>query len=161
MRAFRPSGAAPPPGRAAPWRGAKPGPDLNPPASTCRLRASRPVLSSQPVIRHGFAYVLTLVLILTSLSFAAARGTNPDAGTEIVICSGVGMTTITIGPDGQPVEKTHICPDGATIFAADFALPGLERPESLLTAHLVMAVPLPVAARKVLSPSARGPPAPV
>jgi len=107
------------------------------------------------------SFFLTLVLVLSGLSLAAARGQNPDIGIEMVICSGVGMTTISIGADGQPLEKTHICPDGASIFAADFSLPVLDRPELALIAEIALAEARPVAAQHALSPSARGPPAPV
>ncbi len=104
------------------------------------------------------ALFLSLTLVLTSYCMAVARGQSPDIGTDMVICTGVGMVTITIGPDGEPVETTHICPDAMTIFAA------------ITTAHDIPAQPttmqwrisLPDTAltqpQETLSPSARGPP---
>ena len=103
--------------------------------------------------------LMALTLTLASLVLAGARGASHDIGTEIVICSGVGMTTITIGPDGQPVETTEPCPDGTSVFAVAAALPSAPDPAPRLIARLA---PLPVtipAPRHELSPSARGPPA--
>ena len=112
------------------------------------------------MLRVILAYALTLVLSVTSLSFAYARGTNPEFGTDIIICSGVGITTITIGADGQPIETTHICPDGSSIFAAVFSLPIIAPPTSVLVAWLAPAASTHAAARPALSPSARGSPVP-
>lgn len=112
-------------------------------------------------MRKTAALVLTLAMVLTSISMAVARGQNPDIGTEMVICTGVGMTTVTIGPDGEPVETTHICPDSLSIFAATFALPALVQPEPRLLAHLSPSVSAPHRAAEALTPSARGPPASV
>jgi len=105
------------------------------------------------------ALFLSLLLAFTSLSFASARGQNPDLGTEIVICTGVGMTTITLGADGEPIETTHICPDGTSIFSASFTLPVIEQPQTRLVARVTMDAVTPLITLEELSPSARGPPA--
>ncbi len=99
-----------------------------------------------------------MLLAITGLSFAQARGVSPDVGVEMVICSGISMRTVIIGPDGQPVEKTHICPDGSFIFAADFTLPHLVAPTPRLLAAIQPVAPLIFQSRNELSPSARGPP---
>lgn len=109
--------------------------------------------------RATISGLMALTLTLASLVLAGARGANHDIGMEIVICSGVGMTTISIGPDGQPVETTEPCPDGTSVFAVAAVLPAAPDPAPRLIGSLA---PLPVAIpapRHELSPSARGPPA--
>lgn len=103
---------------------------------------------------------LALVLTVTGFSLAQARGGNPAAGLglEMVICTGIGMTTITLGPDGEPVETQHVCPDGGQIFTTAFALPTLDRPEARLITVLATPVQSSITQRPALSPAARGPP---
>ena len=101
---------------------------------------------------------LSLTLAITSYSMAVARGQGPDIGTDMVICTGVGMITITIGPDGEPVETTHICPDAMTIFAATATthdVPSLPTTMQWRVALVGAALTQP---QETLSPSARGPP---
>ncbi|SPF75203.1 hypothetical protein ALP8811_00188 [Aliiroseovarius pelagivivens] len=113
------------------------------------------------MIRVAFAYVLAFALTITSFALADARGDNPDIGGafEMVLCTGTGMTTITLGPDGEPVESVHLCPDGTSIFAASFALPAMDAPATRLVARTVPSQVTPLVGRDELSPSARGPPA--
>ena len=113
------------------------------------------------MMRALFAYFLALTLTVTGFSFAQARGTAPEMGTDIVICSGVGLTTITIGPDGQPIEETHVCPEAASYFVADFSMPVMELPVSRLIARITPVTATSSLAQHELSPSARGPPATV
>lgn len=105
------------------------------------------------------AYIATLAVVLAGFTLAEARGASHDVGMEIVICSGVGMTTITIGPDGAPIEQTEPCPDGTSIFAASFTLPDLPEPAARLIAVVQPAPGMPLTQQEELSPSARGPPA--
>lgn len=101
---------------------------------------------------------LSLTLALTSISMAAARGQNPDMGTDMVICTGVGMTTISIGADGEPVKTTHICPDSLSIFAVALAsinTPALPTPVQWRAAPPADTL---IAPQESLPPSARGPP---
>jgi hypothetical protein len=111
------------------------------------------------MMRMLTGFLLSLMLAMTSLSLATARGTNPDIGMDMVICTGVGITTITLGPDGEPVEKSVLCPDSVSLFAADFTLPAMATPEARLIAEVDVAASGSVAAQQELSPSARGPPA--
>lgn len=104
------------------------------------------------------ALFLSLTLVLTSYSMAAARGQNPDRGTDMVICTGVGMTTITIGPNGEPVETTHICPDAMSIFAATVAMPNIMAQPGTLQWRVAFANAPTALAAQTLCPSARGPP---
>ena len=111
------------------------------------------------MLRGLTTYLAALALTLASFALADARGASHDMGTEMVICSGAEMITITIGPDGEPIEQAEPCPDGTSIFAASFALPELPRPEARLLAHLAVPRPAPLIEHEALSPSARGPPA--
>jgi len=110
------------------------------------------------MFRALLAYFLSLTLVLASFVLAEAEGASHDVGMEIVICSGVGMTTITIGPDGQPIETTEPCPDGTAIFAATFAMPELPVPAARLVAYVEALPVMSPAGRPELSPSARDPP---
>ncbi|MGR3376243.1 hypothetical protein [Salipiger abyssi] len=49
---------------------------------------------------------------------AVARAQPAPAG-EIVICSGLGLVTVMVDAEGNPVGHSHVCPDGLlTLFAA-------------------------------------------
>ena len=113
------------------------------------------------MLRSGFAYALSALVALTGLILADARGTAPVPTTQVVICSGTTLTTISIGPDGQPVERTTPCPDGAAIFAATFSLPGIVAPQPRLLAVIEAPRPIRATPQPTPSPSARGPPVPV
>ena len=110
------------------------------------------------MLRYISAYLLTALLALTGFTLADARGQDPVVGATLVICSGTTITTITIGPDGQPVEKNAPCPDGTALFAATFTLPELTPPATPLLAVLVPSLPRALSARNQLWPSARDPP---
>ncbi len=97
-------------------------------------------------------------MALTGITLAEARGEDPVIGAELVICSGTTFTTITIGPDGQPVEENAPCPDGTALFAATFALPGLTPPAPRLLAVLSPALPCLCRPAGAPTPAARGPP---
>ncbi len=68
------------------------------------------------MLRAFIALFLSLMLVFTSVSMAVARGQSPDIGADMVVCTGVGMLTISIGPDGEPVQTPHICPDAMGLF---------------------------------------------
>jgi hypothetical protein len=104
------------------------------------------------------ALTLALALALSGFVLAGAKGVPMPMGSDIVICSGVGVTTITVGPDGEPIETVDVCPDGHSIFAAAFAVPVMPVPVLRL-----LDAPAPVvrhihASREDVTPAARGPP---
>ncbi|GKY88896.1 hypothetical protein [Sinisalibacter aestuarii] len=111
------------------------------------------------MLKGVVTYLAISALIFAGLVLAEARGANRDIGREMVVCSGAGMITITIGADGQPVEQVEPCPDGTSIFAASFALPELAEPAPRLLTIIHLAAAIAPAAREELSPTARGPPA--
>lgn len=104
------------------------------------------------------ALFLSLTLALTSYSMAVARGQSRDIGTDMVICTGVGMTTITIGADGEPVKTTHICPDAMSIFAAILAAPALPTQPTTIGWRVMALDATTTHPQETLSPLARGPP---
>jgi len=110
------------------------------------------------MLRLIHALFLSLTLVLTSYSMAVARGQSSDIGTDMVICTGVGMITVTIGPDGEPVEATHICPDAMSIFAAGFATVDLPVQASQMQWRIKVPAGAAALSRETLTPSARGPP---
>lgn len=110
------------------------------------------------MIKSLAAIFLSLILAVTSIGFATARGQNPDVGTDMVICTGVGMVVMKIGPDGKPVEETVVCPDAISLFTVAFYLEN--PPARAWTIGLISAPDTAVIwrARDVLTPAARGPP---
>jgi len=116
------------------------------------------------MIRALLAYALSLALTVTSFSLAHARGQNPDMGPDMgnaiqmVLCTGTGMTTITAGPDGTPIESVHLCPDGAQMFVANFSLPVMDAPVEQVVSHVATDHVVMQHGRIELSHSARGPP---
>ncbi len=110
------------------------------------------------MIRLFNALFLSAVLVVTSIGFAVARGQSHDLGTDMVICTGTGLIVMTIGPDGEPVEKFQTCPDALSIFTPNLAAPIMA--VQVLSGVLQLA-PLGVLVgqgRQTLTPSARGPP---
>ncbi|WP_457650385.1 hypothetical protein [Profundibacter sp.] len=104
------------------------------------------------------ALFLSLTLGITSISMAVARGQNSDIGTDIVICTGVGITTITVGPDGQPVKKIHLCPDGISLFTVAFSAPDVVVVPNVMVWRLALPADTVILPQEAPSPAARGPP---
>lgn len=109
-------------------------------------------------MRGLVACFLSFVLAVSGFVLAEAKGASHDIGTEIVICSGVGMTTVVIGPDGEPIETVDVCPEGHSIFLAIMMAPEVPEPSlTLVSLTPFAALSLPVT-RDEVTPSARGPP---
>ncbi len=104
------------------------------------------------------ALFLSLTLVLTSYSLAVARGQSPDVGTDMVICTGVGMITMTIGADGEPTETAHICPDAVSLFVATLTKQDMPAQSFAMQWRAPVPKTLNLQRQQVLSPSARGPP---
>lgn len=58
------------------------------------------------------AYLLSLILVVTSLGAAHARG-MPGPDGALVICTGNGPVVVLYDADGSPASEPYICPDGA------------------------------------------------
>jgi len=60
--------------------------------------------------------MLALAVALTGFQMAFARAQPQPAG-QMVICTGLGLTTVMIDAEGAPVAQSHVCPDGLlTLF---------------------------------------------
>ncbi|PKP68815.1 MAG: hypothetical protein CVT82_13860 [Alphaproteobacteria bacterium HGW-Alphaproteobacteria-4] len=104
------------------------------------------------------AIVLALLLAVTSMTMAVARGQARVAG-EFVICSGYGLTTIKVDHNGNPVSEIHICPDMALglMAAVAHAPPSVERPAGRVS-DLILVEPRLLHSRSFVVARARGPP---
>lgn len=109
--------------------------------------------------RFAVSLLLALVLGASSVTMAVARGQTQAAG-EVVICSGYGLTTITVDAAGNPAGTVHICPDMAlALIAAHFDAPFvLTRPEGRASDLILVEARLP-SSRSWAKARARGPPA--
>ena len=105
-----------------------------------------------------FGLFLVLMLALSSVTMAVARGQVSVGGT-IVICSGYGVVLVALDADGKPVGPLHPCPEclagGAAIVVPQMALPA--RPLTRVSRLFVGVVALP-AAQSAPTASARDPP---
>lgn len=77
---------------------------------------------------------LILILVLTSLALGSARGQARMAG-QIVICAGSTTITIAVDDQGQPVSRTHFCPDMALSLLA--AVAAQDDVSPILLAHRI------------------------
>lgn len=102
---------------------------------------------------------LALVLSLTSVTMAVARGQMTGAMT-LELCDGHGGTaTVTLDADGNPVDSTQHCPDCliATPAPAGDPVMAPARPLTRSEPH-VCALPLDADQPAAPEPAARGPP---
>ncbi|MEZ5911565.1 MAG: hypothetical protein R3D84_04450 [Paracoccaceae bacterium] len=104
----------------------------------------------------GFA--LALILALTSLTLASARG-QLVRGQIVEICSTNGLIQLELDENGKPVGRPHLCPDLVlSVFSdAGLAPDPVAAPASLARRHEVLAVPR-LASTTAARPRARGPP---
>ena len=71
------------------------------------------------VLRHTVTLCLLMMVAVTSVQLAAARGQAPAAG-MIEICTGTGPVHILVDEDGNPTGGVMICPDYALAFYGGF-----------------------------------------
>lgn len=106
------------------------------------------------------ALLLSLLLAVTSVTTAVARGQEP-MGLTLTLCSEGEARTVTLDASGNPVSAhEHHCPDCLSgLVALDLPAP-LPAPARPLTRATSLALPQPVqAASAPQTPSrARGPP---
>lgn len=101
--------------------------------------------------------LLALLLVLTSTQAAVARAGMSMNG-MLVLCLGAQMVLLPMGPDGQPQEMPHLCPDCTLGAMADLAQPGLQ-PAPLCTRQIRYAQPaISGFPGPEVTPSARAPP---
>ncbi|MCW1952074.1 MAG: hypothetical protein KIH44_012000 [Octadecabacter sp.] len=61
---------------------------------------------------------LALLIAVTSQQMAMARGIARDAAGQVILCTGQGVTTVTLNAQGEPMGPVHICPDCALTLMA-------------------------------------------
>lgn len=112
-------------------------------------------------VRPILALCLALVLSLTSVTMAVARG-QATGGMSMVICSGYGVVTITVDEHGNPAGPVHPCPDclsGLGLAVLGDA-PMVPWPQVVATRIAAVDPGLPEGSRPPMA-KARGPPAAV
>ena len=62
------------------------------------------------LLNPATALLLALMLAMTSVSMAVARGGMSMNG-AMILCIDAGQQVVPLGPDGQPIEVSHACPD--------------------------------------------------
>lgn len=103
------------------------------------------------------ALLLALILALTSVSMAVARGGMSLSG-MMILCVNAGQVIVPIGPDGNPQDQPHLCPD------CNMGALALTDPVPLVApirrAHPAQATPITqiVHAAPIRAARARGPP---
>lgn len=113
-------------------------------------------------LRIFLGIFLSLAVVLTAHSAAAARGAQDVSG-QMVICTGTGPVTIYVDSEGQPTRPPHYCPD-CIMHLLDVAAPvalGLPVPADLGSYTLVFSVGADWCASRASGAFARGPPVPV
>ncbi|MDO5704368.1 MAG: hypothetical protein Q4G49_04750 [Paracoccus sp. (in: a-proteobacteria)] len=79
-------------------------------------------------------FALILILVLTSTALGSARGQARVAG-QIVICTGSATITVAVDDQGQPITRTHFCPDMALSLLA--AVGGQQDAAPVPSAHRI------------------------
>lgn len=87
------------------------------------------------LIRISTALLLSLVLAMTSMGMASARGGMSLHGSMILCGGDYGLNSVPMGPDGRPQEAPMPCLDCTMGALAELAPLGFERPET--TANLL------------------------
>ncbi|SMX32594.1 hypothetical protein COL8621_00855 [Actibacterium lipolyticum] len=95
---------------------------------------------------RALIFAMLFAALLLPKASAVLAAMIPGAFQTIVICTGAGLQTITLGPDGAPIETTDQAPENCTLFKASLtpALPdqfwqalahasGIQLPRSLPT----------------------------
>ncbi|MCF2905286.1 hypothetical protein L0666_09815 [Octadecabacter sp. CECT 8868] len=91
---------------------------------------------------------LAILIAMTSLQMAQARGIMASAMGQFVLCSGQDSEIITLDINGNPIEIAHTCVDCALTLAETSTPPTLADPQLI---HMQTLVQVPVTAAFRLS----------
>lgn len=109
------------------------------------------------LLNPATALLLGLVLAMTSVSMAVARGGMSMSG-AMILCINADQQLVPIGPDGKPMDVPHACPD-CTMGALALTEPQpLAAPEWRMVRLYVRPLALHVHETTVQGGQARGPP---
>lgn len=112
-------------------------------------------------LRFLAGLLLALVLGVSSVTMAVARGHASAPGTAMVICTGYGLITVTLDAEGNPTGPVHPCPDCVVAMAALAVAPSLPPVLPLRRGRAARPLSRPApAARPRRARRARGPPGP-
>jgi len=112
------------------------------------------------MMRHiptATALLLGLVLAMTSVSMAVARGGMSLSG-SMILCIDATQQVVPLGPDGTPQDTQHPCPDCTMGAMALSEVPPLDAPVSRAARLQVRPFVLVVHASPVQGGQGRGPP---
>lgn len=109
------------------------------------------------LLNPATALLLGLVLAMTSVSMAVARGGMSLSGT-MILCIDADQQVLPLGPDGQPQDIRHACPD-CTMGAMHLVEPQpLDAPQWRMTQLYVRPFAQHLHESEVQGGQARGPP---
>jgi hypothetical protein len=109
------------------------------------------------LLNPATALLLGLVLAMTSVSMAVARGGMSMSG-AMILCIDADPQLVPLGPDGEPMQASHACPD-CTIGALALTQPQpLDAPEWRMARLDVRPFTLVVHETAVQGGQGRGPP---
>lgn len=112
-------------------------------------------------VRYSIAALLAALITLTGLSLASGRGMSRAAG-QIVLCTGQGPIAVWVDADGQPVDRTALCPDQTLALLGALDIPAAETGfQPLATAFVTCFANSRFATSTAVEPRGRSPPVPV
>ncbi|MGI3183697.1 hypothetical protein [Nioella aestuarii] len=109
------------------------------------------------LLNPATAVLLGLVLAMTSVSMAVARGGMSMTG-SMILCIDAEQQIVPIGPDGEPMQVTHACPDCTIGALALTGLQPLDAPEWRMALLYARPFTLLVHETTVQGGQGRGPP---
>ncbi|WP_425091216.1 hypothetical protein [Tropicimonas sp. S265A] len=89
--------------------------------------------------RVFFAALLAVILGITSMTMAVARGEMASGVMLHELCIDGEARLVAIGPDGAPVEDGHVCPD---CVMGTLGAPGTGQPDASVSTAARAADPL-------------------
>jgi hypothetical protein len=110
------------------------------------------------MMRLILSCLLAMALAMTSVTAAVARGQGQGIS-ELVICSGYGVVTITLDEKGNPTGPVHSCPVCLAAMGPAL-LPDAPQPHRPLSRAVGLERPMAQSGtgRSEPAPNARGPP---
>lgn len=110
------------------------------------------------ISRSLLALALVLLLAVTSVTMAVARGQVHGLG-EVALCTGVGLVTVAVDAQGNPVARPRYCPKcTAGLYVVYFYKTPLPEPRNQTIISFVLVEESVVGLAVVVTALARGSP---